>query len=96
MNIKLDLSKISLRELIEMKKEVDKHLKFKMFEHKISIDHCDISARAYNSLNFYGIFYLEDLTKMSIKEFSELKNVGKYTVSECTEILKVHGMNWRS
>jgi DNA-directed RNA polymerase alpha subunit len=96
MNIKLDLSKFSLRELIEMKKEVDKHLKFKMFEGKIRIDHCDISARAYNSLNFNGIFYLEDLAKMSIKEFSELKNVGKYTVSECTEILEVHGMNWRS
>jgi DNA-directed RNA polymerase alpha subunit len=96
MNINLDLSKFSVRELIEIKKEVDKHLKFKMFEDKIRIDHCDISARAYNSLNFNGIFYLEDLAKMSIKEFSELKNVGKYTISECTEILHVHGLQWRS
>lgn len=96
MNIKIDLNKMSIRELIEMKKQIDKHLKFKMSEDKIRVDHCDISARAYNSLNFNGIFYLEDLAKMSIKEFSELKNVGKHTVSECTEILQAHGMSWRS
>ena len=96
MNIKLDLSKLSLKDLVEMKREIDKHLKFKMFEHKIRIDNCDISARAYNSLNFNGIFYLEDLAEMSIKEFSELKNVGKYTVSECTEILHIHGLSWKS
>jgi len=96
MSIKLDLSKARIRELIELKKQVDKQIKYKLSEGKTRIDNCDISARAYNSLNYNGIFYLEDLAKMSIKEFSGLKNVGKYTVSECTEILQVHGMSWRS
>ena len=96
MNIKIDLEIFSIEQLIKIRKSIDRHLKIKTRESKIRVDYLDISVRLYNALILNKLFYLEDVAKLSIKEFKSLRNTGGITVSECTEILRVNGLDWRS
>jgi len=39
---------------------------------------------------------LEELSQMTEKEFLRIRNVGKKTAIELTELLKEHGMDWKA
>ena len=93
MNISVLISKFSTDELIALKKVVDKYLKVKLRESDTRIDYLDISVRALNVLRFNQISTLEELSKMTP---AELRNMGKKTFVEITEVLSLHGLSWRS
>ena len=96
MNISVLISKFSTDELIALKKVVDKYLKVKLRESGTRIDYLDISVRAMNVLRFNQISTLEELSKMTPSDFMKLRNMGKKTFVEMTEILSLHGLSWKS
>ena len=96
MDISVLISKFSTDELINLKKTVDKHLKIKLRDSDTRIDYLDISVRAMNCLRYNEISTLEQLSKMTVKEFMKLRNIGNNTFVEMTEILSLHGMKWKS
>ena len=96
MNISVLISKFSTDELIALKKVVDKHLKVKLIESDTRIDYLDISVRALNGLRYNQISTLEELSKMTPSDFMKLRNIGKKTFVEMTEILSIHGLSWKS
>ena len=55
-----------------------------------------ISVRARNCLMYSRIKSLEELSQMTEKEFLRIRNVGKKTAIELTELLKEHGMDWKA
>ena len=96
MNISVLISKFSTDELIALKKVVDKYLKIKLRESDTRIDYLDISVRAMNVLRFNQISTLEELSKMTPSDFMKLRNMGKKTFVEMTEVLSLHGLSWKS
>lgn len=96
MNISVLISKLTTDELIALKKVVDKHLKVKLRESDTRIDYLDISVRALNGLRYNQISTLEELSKMTPSDFMKLRNMGKKTFVEMTEILSIHGLCWKS
>jgi len=96
MNISVLISRLSTDELIALKKVVDKFLKIKLRESDTRIDYLDISARAMNVLRFNQISTLEELSKMTPSDFMKLRNTGKKTFVEITELLSLHGLSWKS
>ena len=96
MNISVLISKFTTDELIALKKVVDKYLKVKLRESVTRIDYLDISVRALNVLRFNQISTLEELSKMTPAEFMKLRNMGKKTFMEMTDVLSLHGFSWRS
>lgn len=96
MNISVLISKFTTDELIAVKKIVDKYLKAKLQDSDTRIDYLDISVRAMNVLRYNQISTLEQLSKMTVKEFMKLRNMGNKTFVEISEILSLHGMRWKS
>jgi len=96
MNISVLISKFSTDELIALKKVVDKYLKVKLRERDTRIEHLDISVRALNVLMHNQISTLEELSKMTPSDFMKLRNMGKKTFMEMTEVLSLHGISWKS
>lgn len=94
MKINIDLSQMLLKDLIYMKKEIEKHINLKVNEHKTHINTLQLSHRAYSCLKNCGILYLEDLTKISKKEFLRYRNVGKKSVEEIQDLLNIHKINF--
>ena len=94
MKVNIDLSQMLLKDLIYMKKEIDKHINLKVNEHKTRINTLELSYRAYNCLKNCGILYLEDLTKISKKEFLKFRNVGKRSVEEIQDLLNTHKIDF--
>ena len=93
MKVNIDLSKMTLKELIYMKVEIEKHINFKLNESKTPIRTSELSLRAFNVLVKNGIEYLEDLTKISKKELFEFKNMGKRSYDEILNILNDQNIN---
>lgn len=60
------------------------------------IDYLDISVRALNILRYNQISTLEELSKMTPSDFMKLRNMGKKTFVEMTEVLSHHGLSWKS
>lgn len=96
MNISVLISKLSTDELINLKKVVDKYLKVKLRDSDTRIEYLDISVRALNVLMYNQISTLEELSKMTPSDFMKLRNMGKKTFVEITEVLSLHGLSWKS
>ena len=77
---------------IEEIEEAEKKEKIK----KTYFRNLPLSNRAKNSLAYAGIRTLEELTEITEKEFLRIRNVGKKTAIELTELLKEHGMDWKA
>ena len=93
MKVNIDLSKMTLQDLIYMKVEIEKHIKIELNKSKTPIRTSELSLRAFNILVKNGIEYLEDLTKISKKELFEFKNMGKKSYDEILNILNEHNIN---
>jgi len=59
----------------------------------LKIDSLELSVRSYNCLKRAGFETLEDLTKLSYKELSQIKNLGKKSVDEIVEKLSEHDIH---
>jgi DNA-directed RNA polymerase alpha subunit len=95
-NISGLLSKFTDDELINLKREVDIQLKKRFKDSETRIETLNISPRAYNSLFYNKISTLEELSKMTPRDFLKLSNVGKKTYWEITEVLSQNGLSWSS
>ena len=83
-----------LKDLIYMKKEIDKHINLKVNDYKTHINTLELSHRAYLCLKNCGILYLEDLTMISKKELLKFRNVGKRTVEEIQDLLNSYKIDF--
>jgi DNA-directed RNA polymerase alpha subunit len=93
MKVYIDYSKMTLKDLICMKAEIEKHINFKLNESKTPIRTSELSLRAFNILVKNNIEYLEDLTKISKKELFKFKNMGKRSYDEILNILNDQNIN---
>jgi DNA-directed RNA polymerase alpha subunit len=95
MKVYIDYSKMTLKDLICMKAEIEKHINFKLNENesKTPIRTSELSLRAFNILVKNNIEYLEDLTKISKKELFKFKNMGKRSYDEILNILNDQNIN---
>ena len=93
MKVNIDLSQMTLKDLICMKAEIEKHINYKINESKTPIRTSDLSLRAWKVLISNGMMYLEDLTKISKKELLNFKNMGKKTYAEILDILNANNIN---
>jgi len=67
-------------------------IKAKTATYKIfHIDSLGLSARTFNTLNSAGILTLGELADMTENEIKNIKNLGKKSLDEITELLKEYG-----
>lgn len=59
----------------------------------ISISMLDLSVRSYNCLKRAGFETLEDLSGLTLRELTAIKNLGKKSVDEIVEKLEEHGIS---
>jgi DNA-directed RNA polymerase subunit alpha len=94
-NIFMLISRLTISELVQLKRTVDSSLKIKLKNSEREVRFLDISVRARNCLLGDGIRTIDELFEMSIDEFLRIRNVGKKTLDEMTELLSLYGLTWR-
>ena len=60
---------------------------------QLKIDSLELSVRSYNCLKRAGFETLEDLSKLSYRELTQIKNLGKKSVEEIIEKLSEHDIH---
>ncbi|MBR6751034.1 MAG: DNA-directed RNA polymerase subunit alpha [Clostridia bacterium] len=61
----------------------------------MKIEELELTVRSYNCLSRAGIFYVEELTKMTASDLMHLRNLGKKSFDEITSKIKALGLSFK-
>lgn len=88
-------------ELLNLEKEYYKKISCNSIEEltqenlKYKIEDIEMPLRLYNSLKHHNFNYLEDVIKLTEKEFSYYRNVGRKQIYDLKIILKKHNLEFK-
>lgn len=96
MELKYILSKLSINELIQIKNDIDSLININNNRTVNKIDNWRLSLdnRLINTLEFYGLNTLEDITKKGKYEISKLRGIGKHALSQLDDIIESRKLSW--
>ena len=94
MNIKSLLTRLSTKELLSLKKDVDLLVMERTLPNAIKIEDLNISRRCLNVFKMAGFIYLSQISEISIRDAVSLRNCGRSSITEMTDHLHSHGLDW--